>query len=44
MGSVFFLKETSFYLMLLIVGVKANRNVAIAIGLQASKREAPNAR
>jgi hypothetical protein len=30
--------------MLLIVGVKASRNAAIAIGLQASIREAPKAR
>lgn len=32
------------YLMLLITGVSASRNASIAIGLQASTRDAPNAR
>jgi hypothetical protein len=31
------------YLILLMVGVRAKRNDSIAIGRQASKRDAPNA-
>ena len=36
--------EKNSCLMLLIVGVKASLRASMAIGLQASKREAPKAR